>query len=569
MNKNILLRVLWVIAFFVWVVGAFWYTTKGGYFTASGDTLFHASRILEIRDAFKEGQLPSWVALKTFHHIGSAIPAMYPDFTLWPLVFLTEMLPFYAQIAAIKLALLIITLVITYTQLVNRVNSDKLVVLQLSILYALSGYALFSFVYELQPTAIIYAFGLYIFYAVYDLVNVSESNFRNTVIKLVIALVLVLFTHFLSFVVLALLILPFLMYSLFVNKNRLLILKAGTFALFLGLIISAPVLYRYFVISSTGIMQPFGQGKVYGVNIIDLITESSWAARTSVASPLGLLILTAYWGKREPSALVKVTTLLSLWMMFLSSNVVPWFIINRIPVLNNLQYAPWRFAPWLGIPLVILIARGIGSEISKIVLSSLTIISFFVATQALIGMDGKSTMVADINGPVSEEKVLKVTQKDLVGDLLQRTIVPDYLPEKIGTQSEDDSKLSNFGQRLAKEHAVYVNEVEAMKTKITVPKVNIIRYSLNSLNKGVVELPLVAYDSLKYKVTVDGKNVPSHISERSLLSFDNEFDRPTTTIKVEVFGPNYYNYVVFGEQFLMLLWIGICMVKKFDLLNFV
>ncbi|MBJ7658583.1 hypothetical protein [Weissella confusa] len=108
-----------------------------------------------------------------------------------------------------------------------------------------------------------------------------------------------------------------------------------------------------------------------------------------------------------------------------------------------------------------------------------------------------------------------------------------------------------------------------MKTKITVPKVNIIRYSLNSLNKGVVELPLVAYDSLKYKVTVDGKNVPSHISERSLLSFDNEFDRPTTTIKVEVFGPNYYNYVVFGELFLMLLWIGICMVKKFDLLNFV
>lgn len=300
-----------------------------------------------------------------------------------------------------------------------------------------------------------------------------------------------------------------------------------------------------------------------------MITESSWAARTSVALPLGLLILTAYWGKREPSALVKVTTLLSLWMMFLSSNVVPWFIINRIPVLNNLQYAPWRFAPWLGIPLVILIARGIGSEISKIVLSSLTIISFFVATQALIGMDGKSTMVADINGPVSEEKVLKVTQKDLVGDLLQRTIVPDYLPEKIGTQSEDDSKLSNFGQRLANEHAVYVNEVEAMKTKITVPKVNIIRYSLNSLNKGVVELPLVAYDSLKYKVTVDGKNVPSHISERSLLSFDNEFDRPTTTIKVEVFGPNYYNYVVFGELFLMLLWIGICMVKKFDLLNFV
>ncbi len=70
------------------------------------DTWFHIERIIDIREAFKAHQVPTWINFSSYYEMGQAINGMYPDITLWPLIFITNSFSLVNQVIVIKVLIL-------------------------------------------------------------------------------------------------------------------------------------------------------------------------------------------------------------------------------------------------------------------------------------------------------------------------------------------------------------------------------------------------------------------------------------------------------------------------------
>lgn len=129
-----------------------------------GDTSFHVSRIYDIRQAFLNHEIPLWINFHSFFGLGQAINGMYPDISLWPFILLTLWMPFHNQIVVINGLMFVLTFGVTFLTLKNHKINSKYALLS-SIIYAFSGYCLYTFIYEFQPgTAVIYCCSFPILY---------------------------------------------------------------------------------------------------------------------------------------------------------------------------------------------------------------------------------------------------------------------------------------------------------------------------------------------------------------------------------------------------------------------
>ncbi|MCT0013521.1 hypothetical protein [Weissella confusa] len=504
-----------VLMFILWTLGIIAWYWQFPNFASSGDTFFHASRVLEIRNAFKSGSMPPLLAMTTFHHVGTAIPGMYPDFFLWPLVLITNWLSFTHQILMIRIITLWLTFWVTYIVLRKRnhnVADFNLAVL--SLIFTLSGYALYTAFREFQPnTALIYAFSLPIFWTTKDWLNENQFNWRIS-IKLGMVAGFIALNHLLSVVVYLMLIIPFLLYKLYKKNWRLLL--NGTVAGLTALILASPFLLRYAVLIQNKMLMPFGQGNVKGTDLIKLLTEATWGARTSFATPMLLLIIIGlvYFGAENRNRDAWLT--LGLLALYSSQDML-WALINKVPYFNSLQYTPWRFAIYLSIPIVVMLSR-ISTKRWMGILTIMSGVTILAATQFAYANSSRTAPIANTL-PKSYDTnvgVFLIDEKDLQSDRLTRTIVQDYAPASMGT---DSGSLSEKGKNVFLYHTV----TDRKNNNFMVHSFGTSKVVLNTEFK--VErndkLPVFAYQGWKYVVKINGKKVESTVS-RGLLSVKRE-----------------------------------------------
>ena len=504
--------------------------------------------------AFQNFQLPNWVSFNTFHHVGSAIPGMYPDFTLWPLVFITNFVSLPHQVILIRT----ITCFLTYIGLLSALLfgfkvQNKLFASLLSFIYATSGYALLTFAISFQPSiAIVYATIPWIIITTMDWLRSEKINIYIS-IKLSVFLTIVVYSHLLSTVVWLISFAPLIVWYLFFKRNILVLLNGGI-ALAALLMSTSPFLFRFFTIKTSGLLNPFGIGNANGQSFFELIGYSSmWGAQNSLALPWVLIILLLLITKqRKINKNQTINIFMLAWLAYLTTTLAPLDIFNSIPILDSFQYTPWRFGPYLAIPAILLIAKSVDEtrqKITRTILVGICIISAgFCSYSFLTTSDPLKSLGARIQG-YTLSKPIKITEQDLENDSLNQTIIPDYAPEGIGVMKGDDSQLSKFGHLINKEHLVVTKHKEYKYSVGQFNNQNITLVSNTDANHHAL-IPIYGYNNLEYTVKVNGSRKDYSINTNGIISILSSVSK-NDKINVSISIPkSYYILLIFSLIFI-------------------
>lgn len=522
-----------------------------------GDSLFHINRVYEIRQSLLHFNLPTLVNLDSFFSVGQAINGMYPDISLWPFVLLTMWLPFKEQIVMIKVLILLLTILVTYFAL-NRRGYDKFASKQVAILYGFSGYSLYQFASEFQPgTAIIYIFSFEYYFLIKDICECRRID-RHLILKSGLLFTIVLYSHLLSSLVLMVLAgIYWIVVMVKENKFNVYFIINSIFGSMLALLCSLPVIVRILLINRSGIAEPFGKGKVGTESFIDLFNNIDISARTtlSLISLILMLVSVVYMNKNKK---VKMAMFMQFIIMLLCTNIMPWFLMGKLPLFDMMQFAPWRFGIWLSIlPLFGLLYI----DEKSFPLSSKKLFLTFMVLIATIGSlriykdTGKAIT---FNGDVSSFKHYNPKYKALYN----RVLVRDYSPKKVNGNNNADVVVKR-----SKESA-YHPVIRTSNGKVHVnrtSKFNEVDFSVKKPLSGKIILPMYGYSSLlsNYHIYANGYSIKSnqlHITKGWMCVNLNGI-KHVNNIKVYFKNPSYYYWLTLLSLLIFLICAVLCLKR--------
>nr|WP_134799532.1 hypothetical protein [Limosilactobacillus reuteri] len=537
LNSNSKFRVetIGILSIIIVFIVAFIETQKG--IPMIGDTKFHMWRVYEIREAFRMHQLPLWLNFSSFHSTGQAINGMYPDITLWPLVLITNNLRFIDQLVAMKLLIMISTFFVTYISLANH-NLKKEDSFYAAILYTFSGYSLYQYLYEFQPGAIIiYIFTFPLIFAIDEALYAKRLD-KFLIVKLSLLFGIIMYSHLLTAVVVAfIVILLWILKSFFEQEINYLSILILIYSGLLTLVYSLPILYRIYIISRSSIAPPFGKGNVGSENLIDIFNNPQVYSRTSLSCiALTLFIISLYfWNKN-----IKVKKLLiaELVIIVLCTNLIPWVILEKLPLINMFQYTPWRFGIYLSaLPVLAFLYVEIKNKYKILyILSLLTL----VAIPETLKQDNQ--MFQTYKPQFLTYRNIKNDRPTYKFDLLVR----DYLPfQAVGTSTEN--KVSKVIKKQVNGEKITTIKGDGERISSKLHKVVLSNTGINFYNKSRISgegyiLPVYYYPSLKYEIYIQNKAVNNfHQSSNGFLQLvTNHTLEKNTKITIKYKNPKLY-----------------------------
>ncbi|WP_125565487.1 hypothetical protein [Companilactobacillus insicii] len=554
-KKTISVILLFFISLFVWMIWQF----NFDYMISGSDTFFHTQRVYEIRQAFLNGNLPSWLNFDTFFSAGQAVNGMYPDFTLWPFVFFTNMLSPIHQVIAIKVLIAAMTFVVTFLSLNKRYNSFNSSMAALIFTY--SGAVLRDITTEFQPgTAIVLAFAFPIVFVFKDIIESKKINYVLA-IKLGLLMTIVVNSHLLSAVAISMVAGVFLIVKSI--KNRTIApwinsIIAGVITIILCL----PIIYRVITISKTGLLPPFGQGNIIADPITLLFANSKWNARVafSTLSLIILMIVMIGFDKKKIKNLLPWILVESL-LIILSTDMTPWAIFNHVPVINSFQESGWRFALFLGIVPILLLLENFKEHTSQFILILLSVLSISAATQVTTNYaynhgQGLSTLTSESSKDVGLNEDVKLTSSGINSERIQRTLIPDYAPNQVALEPNSNGQSLSFDvQNKLKNHWITQGNHHIRLTK-TASTTDSVTYRGKNIKNGNLELPILGYSSLNYNVTINGKSAKWTTDNNGFLTIHNAKDLNSANITVINTYPHVYPYMIWISFVLFLALVG-------------
>ncbi|MGQ2374635.1 hypothetical protein [Companilactobacillus zhachilii] len=554
--QTILIALLFFITLLIWTLWQFHFN----YMVSMYDTYFHSQRIYEIRLAFQQHTLPSWVNFNTFFNTGQAVNGMYPDFTLWPFVWITNFLtPIHQQIA-IKVLIYALTFIVSFLSLNKRFESRN-AVLAASI-FALSGSALKDLTNEMQTgTAIVMIFAFPLLFTLKDAVESTKID-PPLIIKTALLMTIVINSHLLSAVTITIIVGIFLIIETILKKNYLAWINLAIAAL-LTVALCLPIIYRVLRISKTGLLAPFGKGHVISEPIWTLFMTTSWNAKSTISvASIILLVIVLIGIKKEKLRQLIPWFLVELVLILFSTNLVPWGLLSKLPVLDTFQYANWRFAPFLGMVPLVLILINFDQKKARLIFVVMTALSygmsiytayhdqFYKTTHSPIVTEYSKTIV-----PMNDSA--KLTSTGINSDTLMRTLIPDYAPNSVPLQKDSDgASLDSQINYLISHHLAVTPTKDIPLTRTATA--NSLTLTAHNVPKGTIKLPVFGYRTLNYQVLINGKKVPFKIDETGFITLTNQdnykkVDYHITQIQPTLYRPLiWFSFILFGILIIML-----------------
>ena len=560
-KQTIFIALFFFIILLAWTIWQFHFN----YMVSLYDTFFHSERIYEIRLAFQQHQLPSWVNFNSFFNTGQAINGMYPDITLWPFVFLTNFLTPIHQIIAIKALIAGLGFIVTFLSINKRFDSRNAILA--ATIFTLSGSVLKDLVNEMQTgTALVMIFAFPIFFTLKEAIE-SEKIDPPLIIKTALLMFWVIGSHLLSAVVITIVVGIFLIINTIIKKNYLawlnLIIAAG-----LTVILCAPILYRLMKISQTGLLSPFGLGHVDSLSLWQIFWTSRWNTKSTI-SWLSIILLLIVIFKFNRQKLRQLLPWLSVEvvLILLSSNIVPWNLLGKLPIINNFQNAAWRFAPFLGIIPIILILINFSSKTARKIFFGVTILSYLMAgytgfqaqyhkTAKLPIITQNSTTPTGLNG------YAKVTSSGITSDTLSRTLIPDYAPNSVPlAKGTDGLSLDPRIVYLINGH-LGVTKGREIPLKHNSTNVNSITLTADNVPKGEITLPVYGYNSLIYQIKLNGQRVKASRSSEGFITIHSNKNFQHATYQITQIQPKMYRPLLWMSTVLLIVLIGLLTIPK-------
>lgn len=499
------------------------------------DTFFHIGRIYEIRYAFQHFEFPNWLNFQSFFGIGQAVNGMYPDISLYPFVLLTMLLSPFHQVVAIQVLIAMLTIIVTYVCLTRRhVPTD--ISLYTSTIYT---FALLCRKMEFQPgISIILIFGLPMAFTTFDIL-VSKNFDIKLALKFALVVILVLYSHFMSIIVLAFMMASIFAYLLITKKTSIYAITNILVAMIISILAISPIIYRYLLINQSGITMPAFQGNIHSASLPLLIKDNFVAFFVIIVSFL------TYHKKSIRSAFTSPLTLLILYVCFLCT-YFPWKLFNHVPLVNNFQFAYVRFSPILFIIAAIFISQTQGKSISRTYkkLGVLAILMILLSTALLILIPRARKINFPFNADTYKAVTLVMGSYNKEEQHVNQDMYYDYYPYGVSSSLKNGIFLSKKGQRI-----VWNPTIKSGKNQIPIKKVainngvNITPKKSLTSTTGKITLPMLGYKSLNYQVRVNGKNVSYTINGLYLAIHQHHLSR-SDVITVMFHNPTIYTWLM-------------------------
>lgn len=551
--------VFWVHAIFLLVVLIATYIDfKSNYVISGADTFFHAERIYEIRNALKNGSFPGWLNFMTFHHVGQAINGMYPDISLWPLVYITNKLSPIHQIIIIRALILILTFFVSYVSISKRFDKEN--ASYVSAIYSLSGMCLRIFNVELQlGTAVIFIFLFPIAFNTKDIIYSDKIDIK-LILNMSLLCTIVIYSHLMSIFVLYVIIGIGIIGRFICYKKIYPIVNTFIASLFL-ILTSLPVLFRYYIISKAGIQAPFSKNSVTTIKFIDIFSSSEWSSRTtlSIVTIVLLFIVISNFKVKKLNLLLPYLYG-EITLIVLGTNLAPWSILQNLPLFDSIQNTGWRFMIFSGVIPFILLLINFSRKSSRKILKVLFIIAIFASMSEYYNFHQsaqKNLVIFDGNNSKSlgVDDWVKLKSTGINSAELTRDIIPDYAPKQI------NSKVYANGSTLSEDlqNTIKFNQVKSDGKNInTTMKYTYegVEFNFNNVkNISVLELPVYGYKTLNYHVTVNGKDVPYAISNLGFIKLNNV--EKVRKVSIKYLYPEVYKYIIYFSTVILLILVGV------------
>lgn len=553
-RKTILIAAIFFIFLLIWTLWQFHFN----YMVASYDTIFHSQRIYEIRLAFLNHTLPSWLNFNTFFFTGQAINGMYPDYTLWPFVWITNFLTPIHQIIAIRALIAAGSFVVTFLSLNKRFSSQN-AVLAASI-FALSGSVLKDLTGEMQSgTAIIMMFIFPILFTLKDIIQ-SKNWDLKLVLKTALLMTIVVNSHLLSAVTITIVAGICLIIETILRKNFWSWINLLA-AAFLTILLSLPIIERVMAISKSGLLSPFGKGNIISLSLWELVKKPDWDAKATISGATIVFLVIALAGLRKSNLKRLLPWLVvELILVILSSNIFPWKLFNSLPIINNFQYANWRFGIFLGVIPILLILLAYEKRLATIILMFLTLVSYPMAIYTAnhnqhFKADNAVVVTQFTQKQIPQNKTVKLTSTGINSDKIMRSLLPDYTPDTTPLQKDSDGMFLDGS--IIYPLANHLGQTP-QKDFILTPKSTIksVTWSGQNIPKGNITLPSYGYKSLQYRITLNGQPIAWHLSDHGLITINIPKNLQKMDVKIKWLTPKVYPVLLIFSSLLYLLLLG-------------
>lgn len=512
------------------------------------DAFFHTSRISEIDYYFRHLEIPNWLNFQSFNRNGQAINGMYPDLTLWPFIILTiGIKSIVRQIVVIRSLILIFAFIVTLHSLIQN-NFDKISAALVAVTFVLSGFYSSVLYQQFQPnTMLAVSISFPLLFSLIDIFNTKQLKL-NLVIKVALLMSWLLFSHLVSVVVVIIVIVVVIVSKIFLlNRSVLYAIYNLSLAALLTTVISVPFLYRYYKISSAGLLPPFRAGVIGSEPFMDLITKAKWNATNALplASLFCLVLVIVHHPLENKDMLLKLSFVEFILMVFCTS-LVPWSLLNKVPIINNFQYAQWRFAIFLGIIPFVLFLMCYSPKYSRSIMSVLTIIAVLFSVQSEYEFHYLQYNTPVLNGKSLNQKPISgefFVQDSAFSNYTNRFDLPDYAPKNMKTKTYfyKNDALSDKYTRIIWKHRIS-NISEHTFTDASLESINNgVVLKSKGLGKGVMQLPIVGYRSLRYKVMINNKRVSYRVNNNGFIQICYDKDSNNANVRVMFNNPIVYN----------------------------
>lgn len=528
--KALVISVIFFITIIIWTLWQF----RFNYMISMYDSFFHAERIYEIRLAFQQQTLPAWINYNTFFHTGQAINGMYPDFTLYPFVRLTNFLTPIHQIIAIKSLIIMATYLVSFITLNKYFDSTNAAFS--ATIFVLSGGILKDLINEMQTgtsLAMIVAFPLV--FCLKDAVESKKIDFK-LILEIALLMTFVVNSHLLSIVAISLIVGVCWLINLILKRNFISIVNLGLAALG-TIVLSWPIIYRVAKISSTGLNAPFSQGRIESYSLFNFLSGAAWNTKNSISyAAILLLALTIIFLNKKQLTNIMPWFVAEAVIVIFCTNLVPWNLLSNVPIINNFQNSSWRFALYLSVIPVIIFLTNFHGKRARLILLLVTILSYGMAFQAAYNAQyqytaGFPVLTQYSTEDIPTEGVAKLTSTGINSDRITRTLIPDYSPATV--KVKDNSNGFSFSDENVETLSHHLAIIDGKKIPMEYSgDSNATILTGTNIPKGTVTLPFFYYKSLNYDVTVNGQKVNIDSSSKGLIKISNKSKQKKLTVKI-------------------------------------
>ena len=522
------------------------------------DGSFHFSRVEEIYQNLKAGELFTFIATHTFHNSGVGSFLFYPTIFLYPWAFLRFFLDPIASFYVWYGLFMFLTLSIAYYSMYGFSRS-RLRAVMFALFYTIASYHIYLGVRN-------YVLGEFIAYtfiplALYGYYEVIWGNAKKWPL-LGIGVTLLLYSHLISVVITVMLMFVLLIFKLIVDIR---FPKVRWMALFksasLALLLSAWVIYPFFTdFMHTKLGTPgFGFAFLYSMQDLWVASLENHATNRGIGIVFLVAIISGWYFVKDKKQEFWIYILGSTFLV-LSTSLFPYTELARIDslfFLGMIQF-PYRFLTYASLFMAVTLSL-ILERIFKKFKANRRIL--FVCTLGMVMCLYVQTLTpvldrihdatpetrlkkGDLLEPVPAGAILDknnyydmYTYRVLIGET-------DYYPKVsfAGDVTIPDSKLQKM--ILNRSQSIMLHKVKIENKDITLPPFiapNELGYRIKLQKATVVDLPVVNYPS--ERVYINGKRSSYSVSDRGTVQV--KLEQGENRVRV-CYVMNKMYYILFG-----------------------